>query len=128
MFRNRLQVELDARRARNPRYSLRAFARTLGIEHSSLSQILRARRRLTARTIRLLGRRLGLSSAEIAECCAYENEEAIVKLIARRPFRADTRWIASRLGIRIDAVNIALQTLLRMRRVTFHSMDFWEAE
>jgi len=46
-FRLRLQAELARRCAGNPRYSLRAFARRLGVDHSTLSQLLRGRRALT---------------------------------------------------------------------------------
>jgi hypothetical protein len=44
-FRDRLEAEFQARRAKNARYSLRAFARFLHGEHSTLSQILRGSRR-----------------------------------------------------------------------------------
>lgn len=54
-FREVLQEELIRRRARNPRYSLRAFARALALDHSSLSQLLRGRRRVTTRAIRRIG-------------------------------------------------------------------------
>src|SRR5262249_5964356 len=64
-----LQRELNRRRARNPRYSLRAFANALGTHHSTLSQMMQARRRLTTRTIRRFGQRLGLSAPEIRDAC-----------------------------------------------------------
>jgi hypothetical protein len=54
-MRSLLQLEFDRRRTKNPRYSLRAFAYELGTHHSALSQMLRAHRRLTARTIRRFG-------------------------------------------------------------------------
>lgn len=38
-----LRAELDARRVKNSRYSLRAFARDLGVDPSALSRILRLR-------------------------------------------------------------------------------------
>lgn len=71
-FRARLQAELARRCADNPRYSLRAFARDLGIDHSSLSQLLRGKRRLTERLVRELGERLGLPAAELEGCVAGE--------------------------------------------------------
>jgi transcriptional regulator with XRE-family HTH domain len=62
-----LQEELAARCARNPRYSLRAFAGYLILDHSTLSQLLRSRRRFTARTIERIGRRLSLPQAMISQ-------------------------------------------------------------
>jgi plasmid maintenance system antidote protein VapI len=61
-MRSILQLEFNRRRARNPRYSLRAFANALGTHHSTLSQMMQARRRLTTRTIRRFGHKLGLSA------------------------------------------------------------------
>jgi transcriptional regulator with XRE-family HTH domain len=46
---------------RNPRFSLRSFAKQLGIDHSTLSQVLRNRRRLSARALEAVGKRVGLS-------------------------------------------------------------------
>jgi len=114
-FRDVLQREFDRRRAANRRYSLRAFACALAIDHSTLSQILRGQRRLTSRTLRALGARLGLSANEIAAHCAAENETAILGAVPRDDFRADTRWLAVVLGVPIDEVNVALQALLRRR-------------
>src|SRR4051812_15994259 len=64
-FRQRLQEELAARCARNARYSLRAFANFLGIDHASLSQLLRGKRTMSEPSIRRLGARIGLIPAEI---------------------------------------------------------------
>jgi hypothetical protein len=41
-YRRTLHEELETRSARNPGYSLRAFARDLGIRHSRLSEVLMA--------------------------------------------------------------------------------------
>jgi len=41
-----LASELARRRAKNRRYSLRAFARDLGLHHTSLSRILRGGQRV----------------------------------------------------------------------------------
>jgi transcriptional regulator with XRE-family HTH domain len=112
-FREVLQHAFQSRQARNPRYSLRSFARFLALDHSSLSQILRGRRRLTTRTIRDLGTRLGLPYPEIELLCAEENDRALLAAVRHPAFRADARWIATLLGIPTDAVNVALQRLVR---------------
>jgi transcriptional regulator with XRE-family HTH domain len=124
-FRIVLQTEFDRRRATNPRYSLRSFARSLSVDHSALSQILRGRRRLTARTVRALGRRLRLSPSAIAEHCAAEHEAAVLAALHRPGFRADSRWLSSMVGIPLDDVNITLQRLLRKRIVSMRSHESW---
>ncbi len=117
-FRAVLQSELDRRRAANVRYSLRAFARFLAVDHSTLSQILRGKRRVTARKVRALGRRLRLAAPAIDEYCAVEHESAILAAVRRPGFRADSRWLATMAGIPLDDVNVTLQRLLRKRQLT----------
>ena len=63
-FRARLEQELRDRHASNPRYSLRAFAAFLGTDHSTLSQILRGKRRAPAAQIRKWTKKLGLDGEE----------------------------------------------------------------
>jgi transcriptional regulator with XRE-family HTH domain len=128
-FIDRLAQELQVRRARNPRYSLRAFAAYLGTDHSTLSQILRQRRRPAAGKIRAWARKLGVDAEEAAVWVAVEyahpDPEAlgiltervhwqIVELTRAPEFRADSRWLAERIGVSADAVNIALSRLLRI--------------
>jgi len=124
-FRVLLQTELDRRRSANRRYSLRAFARSLSIDHSALSQILRGKRRLTARNVRALGPRLALDAPAVAEHCAAQNEAAVLDAIGRPNFRADSRWLSTMSGIPLDQVNIALQRLLRKGVVDMQSREKW---
>ena len=120
-----LRTEFERRRSANPRYSLRSFARDLSIDHSTLSQILRGRRRLTVRSVRALGRRLRLAAPAIAELCALENESAVLSALDRPNFQADSRWVASMVGIPLDEVNVTLQRLLRKRIVTVTTRARW---
>src|SRR5215207_181415 len=73
-LRRVLQEELALRCARNPRYSLRAFARYLALDHSTLSQLLRGRRRFTSRTIERIGKRLSLTPDMITQFVERERE------------------------------------------------------
>jgi transcriptional regulator with XRE-family HTH domain len=125
-FREILEQELQRRRARNPRYSIRAFAGALGIDHSSLSQMLRRRRRLTPRSIRRLGAAMRLSAHEIEMHCAEENDAALLSVVETTLFRADSRWLATVLGIPIDEVNVSLQRLLRFRALNMTAAGIWE--
>jgi transcriptional regulator with XRE-family HTH domain len=124
-FRILLLTEFDRRRTTNPRYSLRSFARSLSIDHSALSQILRGKRRLTARTVRALGTRLRLGPSAIDEYCAAEHETAVLAALHRPGFRADSRWLSSMVGIPVDDVNVTLQRLLRKRIVSMTSQTRW---
>ena len=125
-FREVLQDELRRRCARNPRYSLRAFARALALDHSSLSQLLRGRRRVTTRAIRRIGATLRLSAHEIEIHCAEENDAALLRVVGTELFRADSRRLASVLGIPIDEVNVSLQRLLRFRALSMTAAGHWE--
>ena len=125
-LRTVLAEEFARRRAANRRYSLRSFARDLSIDHSTLSQILRGKRRLTGRTVRAFGRRLRLAASEIAELCALENESAVLSALDRPNFQADSRWVASMVGIPLDEVNVTLQRLLRKRILTMTAHARWE--
>ena len=120
-----LNTELARRRGANPRYSLRSFARDLAVDHSTLSQILRGKRRLTGRSVRAFGRRLRLETAAIAELCALENESAVLSALDRPNFQADSRWVATMIGIPLDEVNVTLQRLLRKRIVTMAARAQW---
>src|SRR4051812_27150350 len=64
-FRSFLQNELLNRVRRNPRYSLRAFARMLQVESSALSKILRGKRGISTSMLVKLSKNLGLGPAEI---------------------------------------------------------------
>ncbi len=125
-FREVLQDELHRRCARNPRYSLRAFARALALDHSSLSQLLRGRRRVTTRAIRRIGATLRLFAHEIEMHCAEENDAALLRVVGKELFRADSRRLASVLGITTDEVNVSLQRLLRLGALRMTAADRWE--
>lgn len=126
-FHELLDRELTRRKQNNPRYSLRAFARQLGIDHSTLSQILRRRRRLTTRVLRRLGAALRVAQADIDRATALANADAVAAVVRDPAFRPDCRWIASKLAMRLDDVQIALHDVLRTGRVIIRSRHYWEA-
>jgi hypothetical protein len=120
-----LGTELRRRRERNPRYSLRAFARRLGTHHSTLSALIQRRRRLTPLAARRLGARLGLTPRQITEACLAENGRQILRLLDDPRFRADARWIAMMTGIPLDDVEAALHHLIWSRQLTMRSATRW---
>jgi hypothetical protein len=122
---DRLQTEFGERKRRNPRYSLRAFARDLATSHASLSQILRGQRRVSLRLALQLGRRIGISAQEISAGCAAQLDESVLRAIGSRGFRPASRWIAVRTGLRLDEVNCALVRLLQSGAVAMESPTKW---
>ncbi len=153
MFRERLEEEFAARRAKNQRYSLRAFAAFLGTDHSSLGQILRGDRKAPQASIRAWARKLGMTAEEAAlyiaaghvpdeptarrqhqlrhwtaEALAIVREPAhweIVRLSRTPGFQPDCRSIAAQAGLTVDQVNIALSRLLRLGLLASDSSGRW---
>lgn len=126
-FRILLQAEFERRRARNPRYSLRAFARYLATHHSMITRIFEGRR-LTFPSVRALGARLGLTSAQINDALLHEQAHRVALIAAQPGFRADSRWIATRSGLSLDEVNVAVQLLVHTRRLSMTSATTWTTE
>ncbi len=59
-----LRRELDRRLGNNPRYSMRAFAKALGMSPGELSEVLREKRPISARACQKVAAALDLSPAE----------------------------------------------------------------
>ena len=114
-----------ARRRQNSRYSLRGFARTLGIHHATLSRLLAVRRPVRAQTIRAIAPRLGLGPGDIESLVAFEDTAFVIHSIKQPGFRPDSRWLATRAGISIDRINIALHRLIHQRQLRMESPDRW---
>lgn len=145
-FRAFLQEELAARCRANPSYSLRAFARSLRIEPSSLSQILGGKRPITEKMKLRLGSALGLSVAQLDRLpsedtinqTSFQNlsldtfavisdwyHYAILELTYLDDFKPDAAWIGQRLGITKSEVNIAVERLVRLNLLEFGKDGSW---
>jgi transcriptional regulator with XRE-family HTH domain len=153
-FNRRLELEFEERRRKNSRYSMRAFALLLGVDHSTLSQILRGTRRMPAGRIRAWAKRLGIRNDEaaiyiaaeylmdsptaarqeqlrhwVAEAASIMTEKVhreILRLSRSPGFRADSRWIAEQIGVSVDTVNVALSRLLRLRLIEVSPTGQWK--
>ena len=97
----------------------------MGVHHSTLSRLLRGAGPLPARRVRAFCDRLGLSRAETNRLVALEAEAAVAAAIEAPAFRPDSRSLAMTSGIPVDAVNIALTSLLRARRLRMLSRRHW---
>lgn len=125
-FRERLRAELRRRRSQQPTYSVRRFARVLGVHHATVLRALDGSGPLAERSIRALGPRLGLAADEIERFCELERDESVLAAIERPGFRPDVRLLASIAGIPIDSVAIALHSLLRSGRLRMISTNRWD--
>ena len=138
-FRQFLQNELLARLKNNPMFSLRAFSKVLGLESSSLSQILRGKRTLTDKMCLRIGEKLAISPADIHYLMGkserpeeksfigfieIETEKfkvitdwyhyAILELIHLPHFQGEAGWISKVLDLSIHQTNDALRRLMRL--------------
>lgn len=122
------------RRCRNnPSYSLRSFARQLGVDASLLSKILRGQRQPSVELIKAVGPIIGLRPQQLAkilnnkEDVTYNNISedifavisdwfhfAILELMKTDAFKSDAAWIAQRLGIHKTEARAALERLERL--------------
>lgn len=95
-FREFLQNELANRCSENTSYSLRAFARSLSIDHSSLSQILRGKRKLTKSSIHRLGEEIGLEQDRTDHFLATKERVSQYRTHRRNEKQIRCRWILLR--------------------------------
>ncbi|OQW51104.1 MAG: hypothetical protein A4S09_10395 [Proteobacteria bacterium SG_bin7] len=133
-YRDLLRDELSERTQRNPRYSLRAFARDLGFSASTLSEVLSGHHSLSPRLLKRLANQLGLSpkqekqlSKKRTKNVSKENdiflaEEAfqlisnwyhfaILELFNTENFKLDTEKVARLLDISEWTVKSAIERL-----------------
>jgi hypothetical protein len=138
-FRARLEREFASRKAKNSRFSLRAFATLLGADHSTVAQVMRGTRPAPKESIRSWGRKLGMEREEVAAYIAAEHvpESATLQrqaqlrhwtaeamsivedpihweIVQMRPEQLESKKIAAQIGATSDKVNIALARLLRL--------------
>ncbi len=137
MFRLWLQKQFTERCKKNARYSLRAFAKHLEVDASSLSQILSGKRKLSKKAIQTICEKLSASPQElhrfgllnvsvetdmdflqvnvdkfsvISEWYHY----AIMELTYVSGFNANPKWIAKKLSITVEEAKSAIERLKRL--------------
>jgi uncharacterized protein (TIGR02147 family) len=139
-----LHNEFLERCRKNEQYSLRAFARSLSVPISSLSEIMSEKRPISKKIRDQIGLSMSLPLEEVRKFkvkehgnklkITEESEEgdyqqlaldsfyiisdgshyAILQLIRTKGFKKDAGWIAKRLGIKVMQAKLAL---LRLKRV-----------
>jgi uncharacterized protein (TIGR02147 family) len=136
-FRDWLTRNFADRRERNSRYSLRAFAKSLGMEASSLSQIMNGKRPVSKKTMLSICERLDTSLSDLKKFGLVDDGQkseiefhllqvdsfeaisnpihyAILELTFVKNFESRVDWIARQLGTTADIAREAMERLLRL--------------
>lgn len=124
-LRARLRDEFRRRTDRNPRYSLRAFARAVGLHHTTLARVLAGSRGLSHISLRRVCSRLGLPHSDVQAALLAEDARKVLLAASTPGFRPDSRWIAMKSGVETDDVNRALHFLIHQRRLVMSSPISW---
>lgn len=153
-FRNLLQEELVRRIGVNARYSMRAYARSLKTDFSTLAKILRGERPLGTKSILRIGTELGLAPQEIekfvqpsktkkasgaaASTVQYRllstdhhhiakdwYHDAILELMRVKAFEGSIPWISKVLGVSTTEVRLAVERLQRAELLKIDESGAW---
>lgn len=137
IFRLWLQKQFTERCKKNPRYSLRAFAKHLNLDASSLSQILSGKRPVSKNLVGGICAQLsagprelqafGLINVPTGEGQTYLQVSldtfsvisewyhyAILELTFVSGFKTDSKWIARKLSITVEEAKAAIERLKRL--------------
>jgi transcriptional regulator with XRE-family HTH domain len=145
-----LRNELNQRRAKNPRYSLRAFAQTLGISPSFLSKILAGKKSLGENTFLKLASRLSLPEdsvenlrsslpgfklaalsftsleADQFQSISDWHHYAILEAFTLHDSVATPEWMAEKLNISVAKAQAAMDRLRRLGYLKKDSKGNWD--
>ena len=135
-FRLLIREEFLRRCKVNSNYSLRAFARQLGVDPSLLSKVMRGQRKPSRDLITVVGTAIGIRPSKIAKLLKgkgdinYSNVDgdvftvisdwchfSILELMKTRFFQSDFGWMAQRLSLRKAEVEAAVERLIRLQFV-----------
>jgi uncharacterized protein (TIGR02147 family) len=148
-FLKALQSEFVKKTKKNQLFSIRSFAQQLGVEPSSLSQILSGKRRLTDKMCERLGAKLGFSPLKIRmlmKDVELKNEKfksfnvlgedafkvisdwhyyAILELTYCDEFQGNIQWIGKVLGLSFAVTLDAVERLKRLNYLEVTSEGKW---
>lgn len=139
-FIQKIKLGLEEKIQKNPSYSLRAFAKQLGVSAATLSGILSGKRKLTAEMMGKIGFALNLNPEEVwdhqRQALGYKENPAqakfvelsqemfmivsewyhltILELMKLSDFKPDANWITKRLGVNSNQIKIAIDRLQRV--------------
>lgn len=120
---------------RNPSYSMRSYARKVGISQAAISQILAGKRPLTRKSALAVLRNLDIDPTEISKIIDDESDTvekyqsvdmdsfklisdwyyyAILSLVETKDFNSSPQWIARRLGLTETTAQAAIDRLVKL--------------
>jgi len=146
-LRTTLQAELIRRCKVNPKYSMRSFARSLRMDPSLLSKVLRGERSMNLVTFKKVAESLNWAPSEQArlspvsqrarlaeyrqltldhfEVISEWHHYAILELTQIRGFKPDVAWVAQALGITPVEARSAVERLERLGFLKITSSGKW---
>jgi hypothetical protein len=132
-----LRAELTRRISKNPRYSLRAFAKSIKLSPGMLSLVLADKNKLSHKKASLVAQALGLLPSSIGSLNEKNGKLsnrnvtldfflvlsewyhfAILSLLEVPDAKFNPRWIASRLGITQSEASLAIERLQSLELVS----------
>lgn len=140
-LQNVLKKNFEQIKVENPTYSLRSFARKLGISPTAMSEMINGKRLITSKTVLKILSELDLTSAEREKVQRFEKSKtafefvepkyiaidskkfpfmsqwqyfAVLSLSELVDFKTDVAWIAERLNISKELAKETLDNLLKM--------------
>ena len=119
-----LTRELNRRKQRNPRYSLRALSRDLDCDHATLSQWLRGARPMSLDAEEHVFGRRELSPIERAR--ARDLDESDLRVLAgiRTSAARTSRAVAAAAAATIDQVNVSVAKLARLELIELRGPEW----
>jgi transcriptional regulator with XRE-family HTH domain len=143
-----LRFTLSERCAKNPQYSIRAFAKSSGISHTVLSLVLSGKRKLSKAATQKLADYLELNSKERVnllkshkgfndsdfqdlsldtfEVISDWYHYAILSLLELPEAKFEAKWIASKLGLKILSAKLAMERLQKVGLVVESLPGVWK--
>lgn len=151
LYALKIQNEFERRKQKNPRYSLRAFARALDLNPGTLSSVLSGQRSLPEHQAVAICEKLGLSARETADfiqstdpkvyalkesspICSesfrqiFEEWEYFVILgtLRLKDFESTSEWIAAKTEITVERVEECISHLMTMGLISINAQGLWE--
>ena len=137
-FQTLVRAHLAESQIRNPSYSIRAFAKRLGLGFGTVSQVLAGKRELAPKSVEKVLNRLGTGPAERSKIFKTQKQKlsyelkadeyfilsewhylAILSLIRTRDFKSTAEHVSERLGISLTLAKQAIERLERTRLIRF---------
>ena len=150
-FTKKIKFNLERKIASNPQYSLRSYAKQLGVSPATLSGILNGKRKVTAEILGKIGFAMDMPADEVwnyqRQLLGHPHFETknkfnelsqdiftiisewhhltILELMKLGDFQPHFRWISKRLGININQAKMAVERLEKVGILKIEKNGQW---